>query len=450
MTGQFRSLASLGMVFAAALLLAGCEAAGLSAPTMPSIPGVSSLFGESEEPPLPGERISVLSTSSTTAAAVEVKGPVVLPAPRTNASWSQPGGVASNSPGHLNFAGSGKTVWRESAGEGSDSDGRITAIPVVYDGKVFTLDREGLVTAFSAGNGSRLWRLNLQPEDEKAKGGLGGGLAIDDGKLYAATGFGSVTAINISSGKAIWSKKLGVPIRTSPTAVNGKVFVVNTESQLFALSGANGQELWSGRGLPEGASMLSNASPAVVGNTLVVAYPSGEVTAFDINSGKQLWTDSVSGNLIGSSMSSVGDTARLVIDRDIVFASSQSGRILATSLRSGDRVWSRDIRSGQTLSVAGDTVFAVDIAGKLYALTRSTGKVRWVSDLPDSRIWSGPILASGKLWLVSDKGILVGVDAKSGQISAKADLDYDTYIPPVVAGGRMFVLTDGARLIAIN
>ncbi|MEJ2118655.1 MAG: PQQ-binding-like beta-propeller repeat protein [Alphaproteobacteria bacterium] len=349
------------------------------------------------------------------------------------------------------FARSSELFWYRQEGlAGSNSDGRITAIPIVYNGKVFTLDREGLVTAFSAGSGSKLWRLSLQPEDEKAEGGFGGGLAIDNGRLYAATGFGTVTAINISSGKALWTKKLGVPVRASPTAVNGKVFVVNSESQLFALSGADGKELWRGRGLPEAASMLTNASPAVIGNTLVVAYSSGEIAAFDIKTGQQRWIDSVSGGLIGSSMSSVGDTARPVIDRNIVFASSQSGRIIATALKSGDRVWSRDIRSDQSLCVAGETVFAVDITGKLYALTRRTGKVRWVSSLPDSRIWSGPVLASGKLWLVSNKGILVGVDARSGQISTKSDLEYATYIPPVVAGGRMFVLTDKARLIAIN
>ncbi|MEJ2227144.1 MAG: PQQ-binding-like beta-propeller repeat protein [Alphaproteobacteria bacterium] len=425
MTGQLRSLASTGVVLVTAFFLAGCESAGLSAPSMPSIPGVSSLFGEKEAPPLPGERVSVLSTSSTnSASSVEVKGPVILPAPRNNASWSQPGGVPSNSPGHLSFSGTGRKVWRERAG--------------------------GLVTAFSAGSGSKLWRLSLQPEDEKAEGGFGGGLAIDNGRLYAATGFGTVTAINISSGKALWTKKLGVPVRASPTAVNGKVFVVNSESQLFALSGADGKELWRGRGLPEAASMLTNASPAVIGNTLVVAYSSGEIAAFDIKTGQQRWIDSVSGGLIGSSMSSVGDTARPVIDRNIVFASSQSGRIIATALKSGDRVWSRDIRSDQSLCVAGETVFAVDITGKLYALTRKTGKVRWVATLPDARIWNGPTLAGGKLWLVSNKGILVGVDARSGQISTKSDLEYATYIPPVVAGGRMFVLTDKARLIAIN
>ena len=59
-------------------------------------------------------------------------------------------------------------------------------------------------------------------------------------------------------------------------------------------------------------------------------------------------------------------------------------------------------------------------------------------------------MAGGKLWLASNKGLLVGVDAASGKVVTKRDLDTPVYISPVVAGGRMFVLTDKADLIAMN
>jgi outer membrane protein assembly factor BamB len=417
---------------------------------MPSIPGVSSLFGEKQAPPMPGHRISVLSSGDTTAATatVEAKEPVLLPEPRANASWSQPGGVASNAPGHLAFSGTGRRLWRGDAGSGSSSSGRITAIPIVVNGKVFTLDRKGRVTAFSM-NGSELWNVSLRPEDEKSSSGYGGGLAAEGDRIYAASGFGTVTALS-TSGKLLWTKKLGVPIRSSPTASGGKVFVVNTESQLFALNGADGSEVWSMRGLPEGAEILSNVSPAVSGNVAVVSFSSGEVMALDANSGQQKWVDSVSSRGAATTITSIGEAARPVIANDIVFASSQSGRLIATAIRSGERVWSRDIRSDQTPAVAGDTVFVVDTGGRLYALARKTGKVRWVTPLPKARMWTGPALAGGKLWVISNNGLMVAVDARSGQIAGKADLDTSVYIPPVVASGRMFVLTDKARLVAMN
>ncbi|WP_088347423.1 MULTISPECIES: PQQ-binding-like beta-propeller repeat protein [Rhodomicrobium] len=445
MAGNLRNGFSIGVALAAALVVAGCGESS----SLPSIPGVSSLFGPADKPPLPGTRVSVLSSETTASTNDSSKEPVVLPAQQQNASWSQPGGNASNAPGHLAYSGEAKTIWTEDAGAGSSSDGRITALPIVHGGKVFTLDREGRVSAFSL-NGGRAWRVDLQPENEKADAGYGGGMAADGERLFVATGFGTVVALDTGSGKAIWTKSLQVPIRTSPTVANGKVFVVNTDSELYALSAENGQQLWTARGLPEGASVLSNVSPAVSGTTLVVSYSSGEVTAIDTNSGQQRWTDSITGGVTGSGATSIGDAARPVIDDGVVFAASRSGRVIATNMKSGERVWSKDIRAAQTPWVAGGSVFVVDMNSQLYALDRKSGKTRWSVGLPSARSWSGPTLAGGKLWVASNKGLLVGVDARTGEISTKRDLDTPVYISPIVAGGRMFVLTDKAKLIAMN
>ncbi len=443
MIGQLRKGLAISCALVAGFALTGCGGG------TPSIPGISSLF-ESEKVPLPGERVSVLATGAGgDATEVESKAPVSLPAPQQNASWSQPGGVASNAPGHLAFAGGGKTVWREDAGSGSNSDGRVIALPIVHGGKVFTLDRKGQVTAFSL-SGGRVWRVDLTPEKENSDNGFGGGLAAEGNQLFVTTGFGTLVALNVNNGKANWTQKLGVPIRTSPTVANGRIFVVNTDSELFALSAENGAEIWRGRGLPESASILSNVSPAVSGDTLVVSYPSGEVVALNASNGEPRWTDSVSGGVIGASLTTIGDAARPVIDNGVVYAGSRVGRLMATALSSGERVWSREIRAAQTPWVAGDALFVVDTNSRLYALEKKTGKVRWVATLPEARNWSGPTLAGGKLWLASNKGLLVGVDAKSGQVVTQRDLDDPVYISPVVAGGRMFVLTDEARLIAMN
>lgn len=449
MSGQLRGMFRGGLLLAATLGIVGCGSGG----GLPSVPGISNLFETKEGPPLEGRRVSVLSSDTTASATatVESKEPVNVPAAQANASWSQPGGTASNAPGHLAFDGAAKPAWRGDAGSGSSSEGRLTAVPIVHNGKVFTLDRKGQVTAFSAQSGGIAWRASLKPDEIKDDAlGFGGGLAADGGRIYAASGFGRVVALNADTGKPLWTKTLGVPVRTSPTAINNKVFVVNSESQLYALSGEDGKELWVARGLPEGASLLSNVSPAIAGNTLVVSFPSGEVTGIDMASGQPKWTDSVSGGGVGSSLNTIGDAARPVIDGDLVFASSSSGRMIATSIKNGERVWSKDIRAGQTPWVAGDNVFVVDTSGNAYALARKTGKTRWVAKLPDDRVWSGPILAGGKLWAVSSKGLLAGLDARSGEISSKVPLDNAVYIPPVVASGRMYVLTDKANLIALN
>ena len=78
------------------------------------------------------------------------------------------------------------------------------------------------------------------------------------------------------------------------------------------------------------------------------------------------------------------------------------------------------------------------------------GQIAWVAELPPARHWNGPVLAGGKLWLISSKGLMLGVNASSGDVVTKRDLSTGVFIAPVVAAGQMYVLTDRADLIALN
>lgn len=420
-----------------ALLLAGC--------------GANLNPFKKEEERLPGERIAIAKPQDRHQVDSDVaKIPVNITAPQTNTDWAQPGGAATNAPGHLQLAGGLATLWRADIGAGSSDEGRLTARPIVYQSRIFALDAEGQVSAFSASGGSRIWRVDLTPENEKGEEGFGGGLAADENRLYVVTGFGTVVALNPANGEVIWSQKIGIPIRTSPTAVGGKVYFVTTESRLYCLSGSDGSELWTYRGIPESATLLSNVSPAVAGDRVVVPFPSGDVIAYDIANGRPVWVDSLARSRSGSSLAALSDAARPVVHRGIVFAVGHGGRMIATRMENGARLWTKSIQGTQTPWVAGNMVFVVDVRGSLLALTRETGQVRWVTDLPQQSRWNGPVLASGKLWLVSSEGLMVGVDAKTGQLATQRDIGDEIYIAPIVAAGRMYVLSDKARLIALN
>ncbi|MBI4724533.1 MAG: PQQ-binding-like beta-propeller repeat protein [Rhodomicrobium sp.] len=451
---------SIPLLAVATLGLGACESMGLSAPSLPGVSSVTSMFEKKEEP-LPGRRISVLKADEKgTISGPEASAPIVLPPPIANASWSQPGGVPANAPGHLVLGNALRTVWTADAGEGSSKRMRLTAIPIVYENKIYTMDAEGTIHAISAVNGQTLWRVPTIPGDKSsfnilhpfnsnnmARAGFGGGLAADGGKIFAATGYGTVVALDAGSGKPVW---LVIPIREAPAAADGRVFVVNSESELFCYNAADGTELWTQKGLPENVSVLTSASPAVAGNLVFVPFPSGEITAIDVKTGQPKWTEALAKGDINNSASAVGEAARPVVDRDAVFAMSRGGQLIATSRERGERLWTREIKGSQMPWVAGDVLFVVDTSGKLIALNRKDGKVRWVTSLPAGGRWNGPVLAGGRLWLASTKGLLVGVDAVSGAVSTQTDLGTPVKITPIVAEGRLYVLTDNAKLIAMN
>ena len=416
------------------------------------MPSLSSLNPfEKEEEKLPGKRISVMKTQDVGLSSIPKSSSVAsLPGAVVNANWSQPGGSATNAPGHLSLNGALKTVWQSSAGEGSSTRGHLTSSPLVYQNKIFTLDTEGKVRAFSSTNGKKVWQISTTPENEDEAEGYGGGLAIDNGRLFVTTGYGFVFALNPQNGNILWKKKIGIPIRSSPAASKDRVLLVTTEGKLFCLSGIDGATLWTFRGLPESASLLANTSPAISGGIGIVPFASGEVSAFNLEDGKPFWSDSLVRRSQGSAFSAFNTVATPSVDANTVFAVSHSGRMIAANKRTGERLWQHNIASNQRPYVAGNTVFIVTVNGNMVAVSKSEGKVRWSTNLPKSGNWSGPVLAGNRVWAVSSKGLVVGLNAVNGQKSSQRDLDTRIYIPPIIAQNKMYIYTDKAKLIALN
>jgi outer membrane protein assembly factor BamB len=225
---------------------------------------------------------------------------------------------------------------------------------------------------------------------------------------------------------------------------------VTTDGRTVALSGHDGAELWSYRGLPERASLLLGASPAFASDVVVVPYPSGDVIALKMADGTVAWQESLSRARAASSLGSMSDAASPAIDGSTVFAIGHAGRMVAPEVRTGERVWTVNVAGIHTPYVAGEAVYVVDTSGQLIAMSRRDGKALWTARLAGGKSWSGPVLAGGRLWLTSDTGKLVGVNAAGGKVETQLDLGAPVYIAPVVANGRMYVLTDTARLIALH
>lgn len=460
-------LGALALGGLSVLALAGC-----SSDSLPSLPKVTELNPFKEKPePLPGRRIPVLPEKEKIPGELaDASAPIVIPAPVANTEWTQPGGMPSNVLGHLALSGSPREVWRASAGSGSSGQGRVIASPIVYGDRIFTLDADGNVSAFSLSGGSQIWRQSLAPTPAQTAqaggfslttgslfslggsdgGGYGGGLAADNGRIYGASGFGAVIAMDPATGKRLWEKNLAAPIRSSPTAVADRVFVLTTEGRFYCLSGVDGTELWSSRGLPSQASLSLNASPAVDGEIVAVPYPSGDVLGLKILDGSPVWAESLTRTRTESQFASMTDAARPAIEAGVVYAIGHAGRMTATNAKTGERLWSINAPGTQTPWVAGESVFVADTRGQMMAISKRDGKIQWTMKLPSSGAWSGPVLAGNALWVVSSKGLLVAVDPVAGRELGQQNIGSGSYIAPIVAGGRMYLLTDDAKLIALQ
>lgn len=413
--------------------------------------------GGGPKTPVLGNRTSILAPNQS----IEVDEtlatvPVSIPAATVNTDWAQPGGNESKAIGHVALGANPTEVWSAQV-RGGSSKVRLAAAPVIAANRLFVIDTEATVSAFDATSGARLWSTSLDaPKNSKTV--FGGGASADGQFVYVSTGFGDVAALSAADGKQVWKVHPGGPLRGAPTVANGQIYVMSQDNQLFALSPTDGAIIWTESGTLQSTAVFGVAAPAAAQGTVIAGFSSGELTAYRYENGRVLWGDALSRTSISTSVATLTDIdADPVIDRGRVFAIGQGGRMASYELVSGQRLWEINIAGIATPAVVGDWVFVVTDAGRLIALARATGKVRWISALGAFRNeekkknpirWSGPVLAGDHLILVSTDGDMVFVDPADGSIKSQRDLGARFTLPPVAANSMLYTLSDDGRITA--
>jgi outer membrane protein assembly factor BamB len=237
--------------------------------------------------------------------------------------------------------------------------------------------------------------------------------------------------------------------------------VVTVENDVIALATKDGSRLWNYSGVASTTGILGGGTPAVANGIVIAPQSSGELIALRAENGHAVWTESIAATRRRNPVTSLTTiTANPIIDRGMVFAVSNAGRLAAIDLRSGRRAWDLDIGSLETPWVAGNYLYVVTNRGELAAVTRDTGKVRWVirlerfvddKDLVNGRPnWAGPVLASDRLVVAGSHGEALSISPYTGEVIGWVPLTKGVMIQPVVASNTILFLDVTGQLSALR
>jgi outer membrane protein assembly factor BamB len=414
-------------------------------------------FGENKVP-LPGTRITVMRPR--TELEVDAAGArVVLPPPAANAEWPQPGGNPAHAMGHLQVRDALAPAWRSDIGAAAGFRARISAQPVVAGGRVFAMDSDAVVTAYDAATGGRVWRLDTEDKDNRSTN-LGGGVAVDGGTLYASTGLAELLAVEAATGKVLWRQNLGSPARSAPTIADGRIFVLTLDNQLLTMAADDGRRLWNFQASTPDTAVFGLPAAAYADGLVVAGFGSGELVAMRAATGSVAWSDSLASTGGRISLTDLSAIRGLpVISAGRVYVGGLGGLVLSLDLRTGRRLWEREIATGDTLWVAGDWVFLLTTDFRTAALRQNDGGVAWVTQLPqwenekdkeDPILWIGPVLAGDRLIFASSNAQALAVSPYNGNILGQQAISGAASVPASVADGTVFLVTDDATLAALR
>jgi outer membrane protein assembly factor BamB len=414
-------------------------------------------FGTTKTP-LPGKREPILAGRRTLTADQGVPKVELPPAVR-NIAWPQAGGNPAHIMGHLAAGERLAEAWSANIGAGGGYRRKILAQPVAANGIVYVMDSDGVVSAFDIGRGARVWRFDTTLETDDSTN-VGGGLALAQGTLFTVNGLAEVVALDAVKGTVRWRSNCGAPTRSSPTVVEGRLFVITIEDRLLALGADDGRQLWTHQSANATTSVLGRPAPSYADGLVVAGFGSGELATLRAESGTVAWTDTLASNVIGGGLADFpAIRGRPAVGDGKVYAISMGGVVVGVDLPSGRRLWEREVAGEDSPWAAGAWLFIVSLDQKIAAVNRDDGRVAWVTDLPrwenpekerDRITWYGPLLAGDRLVVAGTNDQALAVSPYTGKILGQQPLSGHASLGPIVADGTVFVVTDDGRLLALR
>ena len=234
-------------------------------------------------------------------------------------------------------------------------------------------------------------------------------------------------------------------IEFPPVVAAGRLFVGTNHGLLLALDAVTGHIVWQRK-----LGRCIASSPAVAGQSIVVgvlaAPPQCDrdvpsyVAAFDMRTGRTVWRN----------RSGPVEASPLVVGRTVIVG-SWDGRLRAFDAATGALRWSFDtdgaIKAGAVL--AGGRVIVGSYDGSLYAVDAHTGVLRW-STAVGARFYATPTVTGDRVINATTDGVVRAFDTSSGAEVWSRSIGRFAYSAAAVAGGRAYVGSYDHQLYALD
>jgi outer membrane protein assembly factor BamB len=330
-------------------------------------------------------------------------------------------------------------LWSASVGDGSEFL-RLALAPAGLGDRIFAASRDGVVTAWDAASGKRLWRTELKTL-------LSAGPGAGSDTIVVAGSDGDLVALRAEDGTVMWRTDVAREALARPIVADDSVVVYTIDGSLRVLSRFNGDERWSMSEQLPPLTLRGSSSPVVVNRSVIAGFDNGRLIATALLDGAPRWEIVLSPPTGRSDLERLADVDGHIaaVGQDI-YATAYQGRMAALAAESGQALWSREISTHVGVSADSDNVYLTADSGEVIALDRTTGGEEWRNDALLRRQPTVPV-PFGESVVVGDfEGYVHFFDSTNGTLVARRRVGKGMLSgAPVVHRDRLYVQSESGR-----
>lgn len=324
--------------------------------------------------------------------------------------------------------------------------------PIIKDDKVFFLDTAGELFAYDLKAEKKIWRSQIL-QKKFLKNYRAPKIGYFGGKIFAVAGVNKIAAASEVDGKILWSKDIAsIPV-SAPVSDGEMVYVSTNDNKLYAFGINDGELQWVQSGIARSTAIFGAADPIIYKDLIITSYSSGEIYAVKKKTGEAIWSQDLNVSKATNSDFYLNDIdATPVVKDDVLYSIGNGGLMMAIKVKDGNYLWKKEIAGITDFWLAKDFLFVINNDNKLLAVSKKTGGIKWISQLPNLRkenkpqtknIYNGVIMAGDKLLLSSSSGEVSIVSPFDGKIEKTYEIDKKLSHAPIIVNDKFYFYVMG-------
>ena len=319
---------------------------------------------------------------------------------------------------------------------------------------LFFFDSNGSIIKFD--NSSNIvWKKNYySKQDKKLQPILFFGKSGDD--LFVADSIANYYVINKKTGDLKWKKKHSSSFNSQIKTFKDKAFVIDMENQLRCFSLETGKIVWSVKTQKSLLRSQKKQSIILKNDKVYFSNSIGDITAVNILDGKIIWQTPTQSNV------NFGNTyflklSDIVSDDNSIFVSNNNNQFFSIDLLTGTINWKQEFSSELRPSLIDDYLITISDNGLLIVMDKKTGQIIRINDLlKNIKVKKrknyqpiGFLVGKFYIYVSTNSGRILVVNFREGKIEKTLKLDNNKLQRPIYFNKSLYIAKDNS-IIRLN
>jgi len=260
--------------------------------------------------------------------------------------------------------------------------------------------------------------------------------SIVDGKVYVGSYDANVYCLNLSTGEQLWNYTTGDKIFSSPTIVDDRVYVGSYDTKVYCLNASTGSFIWSH------ITFWIYSSPTVADGRVYVGSGNHQLYCLNATSGAAIWTYPTGSPIYSSPAVADGR----------VYIGSDDSQIYCLNATTGLKIWNytTDGAVRSSPAVGDGWIYVGSTDRNIYCLDATTGARLWNYTTGNRILYSSPAISEGKIYVGSEDQRIYCLDAFTGIQIWNYTTGNTIWPSPAIAEGKVYIASHDRKVYCLN